>query len=71
MLKNGTTTVANMITSPGDTGDVGLTCSVMIELVATDYLEIVTFQNSTGSLNVYGNNEWGNDTVFGVNFLGA
>jgi len=72
ILKNGTTNVASMITTPGDSGDVGLTCSIMLTLVAGDYLEVVTFANHGGAgLNVYGNNEWNFDTIFLANYLGV
>lgn len=71
ILKNGSTNVAATVTTPGDSGDLGLTCSVMLTLAEADYLTVVTFQNSGNNLNVYGNNEWNYDTIFGVNFLGA
>ena len=71
ILKNGSTNVAAAIETPGANADMSLTCSIMLTLVAGDYLEVVTFQNSGGNLNVYGNNEWNFDTIFCANYLGA
>lgn len=52
----------------GFSGDCGTNASLLINLVAGDYIELWTLQTSGGNLNVQ---KASNYTTFGVNYLGA
>ena len=68
LYKNGTM-ISGFMQPPASTGGLYyLSLSTSVSLVATDYLEIKVYQNSTGSLGMNGN---ATRLFFGADYLGA
>ena len=68
LYKNGTM-ISGFMQPPASTGGLYyLSLSTSVNLVATDYLEIKVYQNSTGSLGMNGN---ATRLFFGADYLGA
>lgn len=70
--KNNTTDVAfSAQAADGVAGDQSINAVLLITLVATDYLEVYGFQNSTGALNVEGDNTGPGASVFSIQRIGS
>jgi hypothetical protein len=69
--KNGTTYQPNTIEFPGSSVsgcEPGGTVSAIVDLAETDYLEVMAYQNSSGSLNINGGAD---QSTFAIQYLGA
>jgi hypothetical protein len=69
--KNGTTYQPNTIEFPGSSVsgcEPGATVSAIVDLAVNDYLELMAYQNSGGSLNINGGAD---QSTFAIQYLGA
>ena len=68
-LVNNTTSIgATRIITAGSSENTIVNCSAIIDLVATDYVEVIAFQTSGGSLNINADQSF---TTFSITYLGA
>jgi hypothetical protein len=68
-LVNNTTSIgATRIATAGSSENTIVNCSSIIDLVATDYVEVIAFQTSGGSLNINADQAF---TTFSITYLGA
>ena len=72
LYKNGTTGYVEKLISVSTTGGyMEQSIAIIMDLVATDYIELKVDQSSGGSLDVWGNNSLARGTSFSVQYLGA
>ncbi len=72
ITKNGTTDTFKVVQNGGTgSAQVGATFSDVMNLVATDYIEIFVYQSSGGALNLEGTGSITGGSAFGIAYLGA
>jgi hypothetical protein len=71
IYKNGTTDLFKLILFGNGSAQTGATFSDVVNLVATDYIEMRVYQSSGGALDLQGTSSDAGNSAFGVAFMGA